>query len=194
MIRRTYRDLFFVPAGQADATEILSHVSWLDLDDEPPAWLEVEGKQTAIYMGTAAGFDVFGKMTIPQQERARRCLGTSGGENALAILENRLVRCRSDSAYLEVLRLIADYQEAAVPIIEREIDRVRPSLRYSNVKMLVSIPGTESAALIQSLCTRADVRVEVFIALSHIPARADLSAIYSAGARYLGAEIRRNES
>jgi hypothetical protein len=195
MIRRTYRDLVFVPVGQIDANDVLSRVSWLALDDEPPPWIAVEGKRKAFYMGTVSGFEICGNMTIPQQERARRRLGTTGGEDALALLDSQLVRCKDDSAYLEVLRLIVDHQEAAVPIFEREITRVNASRRLSNLRMLAGIPGAESATVLKSLYAQDEVRKEVLVALRLSRRRADLSTIYGAGARDLeGIGTRRNES
>ncbi|MCL4691880.1 MAG: hypothetical protein KJ060_05135 [Candidatus Hydrogenedentes bacterium] len=181
--RQTYQELFLVPVQPTGVPDEELRIRWNRLNDEPPAWIEEEGDRTVRYLGTSHGYAVYGKMTVPQLELAHQRLGTDGGSDLLALLEDRHERCGSEFGRLKILRLIASHDHVAVPVLRRAIARSCECSRYSICSLLVRIPGPESASLIRELCADPNMRVHVYRALSTNPYRAELEPIYSSGMR-----------
>ncbi|GMV94027.1 MAG: hypothetical protein AMXMBFR82_38050 [Candidatus Hydrogenedentota bacterium] len=181
--RQTYQELLLAPVQESGAPRDRVRIRWNRVKDEPPSWIAEEGGRTARYLGTSHGYAVYGKMTVPQLELAHQRLGTDGGSDLLALLEDRHGRCGSEFGRLKILRLIASHEQVAVPVLRRAIARSCDCSRYSIISLLVRIPGPESAGLIRELCADPDSRDHVYRALSTSPYRADLEPIYSSGMR-----------
>jgi hypothetical protein len=128
-------------------------------------------------MGSIDGYRMYGYVSIAQQEIARARLGTTGGEDRLALLDSHLDECKTDTSYLKTIRLIGEHDGAA-PILEREILRNRSTRQYGLIKSLVRIPGPESTELIRSLYSQPELRNAVAFALGEAPYRSDVNDIH----------------
>lgn len=178
-LQQTFAQLCLVAEEQFASVPSADDVPWSELPEAAPEWMSLDGPTENVYLGTAGGFHVFGHMTVPMQEEIRSRIGTSGGDDRVNLLERQLKRCRSDLAYQKMIRMLAHHGEAALPILQREIEWLPLPQRRSAIYSLMQIPGPESAGILRDLYQQDEMHEEMAYLMRIGPYRPDLEDIYA---------------
>jgi hypothetical protein len=178
-VRATFAQLYLVAEDSLASVPSPDEIVWRELPDMAPRWMRLDGPSESVYMGTVGGYHVFGYMTVPLQEEVRHCLGTSGGDDRLKLLQRQLGQYEFVPAYLKTIRQIVRHGDAALPILRDEIDRLDGPQRQAVIISLMRIPGPESAGMLRTLYQQDDMRDEIAYLMRIGPRRPDLEDIYS---------------